>query len=167
VQGEAASEEGLLVAAALLDLEPVKAVGTAPGGDWARLTVAVRDGLRTARLHRADPAGLLAAVGADTVAQGAGLLAQAASRRTPVLLDGSVLVAAAGSAPPASHPARLPGGWPGRHRPRRPASRRSASCGCRCCSTSAWTARGRRPRAAGAGAGVRAGRPWLRACASP
>lgn len=95
VQGEAASEEGLLVAAALLDLEPVKAVGTAPGSDWVRLTVAVRDGLRTARLHRADPVGLLTAVGADTVAQGAGLLAQAANRRTPVLLDGSVLAAAA------------------------------------------------------------------------
>lgn len=93
--GVAGSPEGLLVAATLLDLEPVRAVGTAPGGDWVQQTVAVRDGLRTARTHRADPAGLLAAIDAGAVAQGAGLLAQAASRRTPVLLDGSTVVAAA------------------------------------------------------------------------
>jgi nicotinate-nucleotide--dimethylbenzimidazole phosphoribosyltransferase len=86
---------GLLVLAVLLDLEPVRAVGTAPGRDWVRQTVAVRDGLRVARTHRDDPAGLLAAVEAGAVAAGAGLLAQAASRRTPVLLDGSVLSAAA------------------------------------------------------------------------
>lgn len=95
LQGAAGGVEGLLVAATLLDLEPVRAVGTAPGSDWMRQTVAVRDGLRTARAHRADPAGLLTAIGAGAVAQGAGLLAQAATRRTPVLLDGSTLVAAA------------------------------------------------------------------------
>lgn len=95
LQGGGDPCEGLLVAAALLDLEPVRAVGTAPGSDWTRLTVAVRDGLRAARGHRADPELLLSAVGATAVAEGTGLLAQAATRRTPVLLDGSVLVAAA------------------------------------------------------------------------
>jgi nicotinate-nucleotide--dimethylbenzimidazole phosphoribosyltransferase len=74
LQGVAGSAEGLLVAATLLDLEPVRAVGTAPGDDWVRQTVAVRDGLRTARTHRADPAGLLEAIGAGAVAEGAGLL---------------------------------------------------------------------------------------------
>jgi nicotinate-nucleotide--dimethylbenzimidazole phosphoribosyltransferase len=87
--------DGLLVAAALLDLEPVRAVGTAPGTDWVRQTVAVRDGLRVARPHRGNPASLLEAVAAGAVARGAGLLAQAASRRTLVLLDGSTSVAAA------------------------------------------------------------------------
>lgn len=94
-QGAGDQAEGLLVAAALLDLEPVRAVGTADRAEWARLTVAVRDGLRDLRRHRADPQALLEAAGAGAVAELSGLLAQAASRRTPVLLDGSPLVAAA------------------------------------------------------------------------
>lgn len=95
VQGSDDVLEGLVVVAALLDLEPVRAVGTAPGPDWVRQTVAVRDGLRIARPHRGDPAAVLDVLAARTVAVGAGLLAQAASRRTPVLLDGSTAVAAA------------------------------------------------------------------------
>lgn len=87
--------DGLVVVAALLDLEPVRAVGTAPGVDWVRQTVAVRDGLRAARPLRADPVALLDALDAGAVAVGAGLLAQAATRRTPVVLDGSTAVAAA------------------------------------------------------------------------
>jgi nicotinate-nucleotide--dimethylbenzimidazole phosphoribosyltransferase len=86
---------GVVVLAVLLDLEPVRAVGTAGGPDWTRLTVAVRDGLRRARAHRADPAGLLEATGAGVVAELGGLLAQSAARRTPALLDGSSAVAAA------------------------------------------------------------------------
>lgn len=95
VQGGGDPVEGLLVIAVLLDLEPVRAIGTAPGEEWLRQTVAVRDGLRTGRAHRGNPVALLEAVGATAVAAGAGLLAQAASRRTPVLLDGSAVVAAA------------------------------------------------------------------------
>jgi nicotinate-nucleotide--dimethylbenzimidazole phosphoribosyltransferase len=95
VSGSGDQASGLLVAAVLLDIEPVKAIGTAGVRDWARLTVAVRDGLRAARPHRADPVSLLDAVGAAAVAELAGVLAQAASRRTPVLLDGSALVGAA------------------------------------------------------------------------
>ena len=86
---------GLVVLSALLDLEPVAAVGTVAGPDWARLTTGVRDGLRTARMHVGDPDGLLKAVGSPVLAELTGLLAQSAARRTPVVLDGSALTAAA------------------------------------------------------------------------
>lgn len=86
---------GLVVLAALLDLEPVQAVGTAAGPDWARLTTGVRDGLRGVRMHVGDPDGLLRASASPALARLAGLLAQCAVRRTPVVLDGSPLVAAA------------------------------------------------------------------------
>lgn len=86
---------GLVVLAALLDLEPVRAVGTAAGTDWARLTTGVRDGLRGARLHVGDPDALLRAVASPPLARLTGLLAQAAVRRTPVVLDGSAPTAAA------------------------------------------------------------------------
>lgn len=95
VSGSGDQSAGVLVAAALLDLEPVRAVGTSAGADWSHLVVAVRDGLRGAREHRTDPAGLLAATGAGDVAELAGLLARTAARRTPALLDGSALSAAA------------------------------------------------------------------------
>jgi nicotinate-nucleotide--dimethylbenzimidazole phosphoribosyltransferase len=84
---------GLLACAALLDLDPVRAVG-ATSPDFTRLTVAVRDGLRTARPLRTDPVALLDEVD-GVVGELAGLLAQAAARRTAVLLDGSAVVAAA------------------------------------------------------------------------
>lgn len=86
---------GLVALSALLDLEPVQAVGTSAGGEWARLTTGVRDGLRGARMHVGDPDGLLTAVGSGALASCTGLLAQSAVRRTPVLLDGSAVVAAA------------------------------------------------------------------------
>lgn len=86
---------GLVALSALLDLEPVAAVGTSAGSDWAALTTGVRDGLRGARMHVGDPDGLLAAVGSDALAHATGLLAQCAVRRTPVLLDGSAVSAAA------------------------------------------------------------------------
>lgn len=86
---------GVAVAAALLDLEPVAAVGTAGQADWAALTVGVRDGLRRARAHLGDPVELLEAAGSPAVGFAAGLLAQCAVRRTPVLLDGSPVVCGA------------------------------------------------------------------------
>lgn len=86
---------GLVVLSALLDLEPVAAVGTVAGPDWVRLTTGVRDGLRTARMHVGDPDGMLKAVGSLGLAELTGLLAQSAARRTPVVLDGSALTAAA------------------------------------------------------------------------
>lgn len=86
---------GLVVLSALLDLEPVQAVGTSAGAEWTRLTTGVRDGLRGARMHVGDPDGLLRTIGAGPVASCTGLLVQAAVRRTPVLLDGSATCAAA------------------------------------------------------------------------
>ena len=86
---------GLVVLSALLDLEPVQAVGTAGGADWAAWTVGVRDGLRAARMHVGDPQGLLRAAGSGGLARLTGVLAQCAVRHTPVVLDGSPGVAAA------------------------------------------------------------------------
>ncbi|MBC7375233.1 MAG: nicotinate-nucleotide--dimethylbenzimidazole phosphoribosyltransferase [Frankiales bacterium] len=84
---------GIVAAAALLDLEPVAAVGTAGAADWAVLIVGVRDGLRQARAHLGDAAALAAI--SPVLAKTAGLLAQCAVRRTPVVLDGSPLVCGA------------------------------------------------------------------------
>ena len=84
--------------AALTDSEPVAVVGRGTGVDddgWARKTAAIRDALYRARGSLADPVGLLAVCGGADLAAMAGFCAQAAVRRTPVLLDGVVVTAAA------------------------------------------------------------------------
>ncbi len=85
--------------AGLLGLEPVAVVGRGTGIDdatWMRKTTAIRDALRRARRSVGmDPEGLLRVVGGRDLATLAGLLAHAAERRTPVLLDGVVSCAAA------------------------------------------------------------------------
>lgn len=87
-----------VLVAALTNTEPVVAVGRGTGIDdagWARKTAAVRDALYRAHRVRHDARGLLrVGAGADLAAM-AGFLAQAAVRRTPVLLDGVVVTAAA------------------------------------------------------------------------
>jgi len=84
--------------ATVTDTEPVVAVGRGTGIDdagWIRKTAAIRDAMRRARPVRDDPVALLrVAAGAD-IAATAGFLAQAALRRTPVILDGVVVTAAA------------------------------------------------------------------------
>ncbi|SEM12224.1 nicotinate-nucleotide--dimethylbenzimidazole phosphoribosyltransferase [Rhodococcus maanshanensis] len=84
--------------AALTNTEPVAAVGRGTGVDdagWIRKTAAIRDAMRRVRPVTADPVALLrVGAGADLAAM-AGLLAQAALRRTPVILDGVVVTAAA------------------------------------------------------------------------
>lgn len=84
--------------AALTGSEPVAVVGRGTGIDdqtWMRKAAAIRDALRRARKVVADPVALLrTAAGADLAAL-AGFLAQAAVRRTPVILDGVVVGAAA------------------------------------------------------------------------
>lgn len=83
---------------ALTGAEPVAVVGRATGIDdatWMRKTVAIRDALRRARPVSADPVALLRTVGGADLAAMTGFLAQAAVRRTPVLLDGMVVGAAA------------------------------------------------------------------------
>ena len=84
--------------AALTGAEPVAVVGRGTGIDdagWARKVGAVRDALYRARSVTADPAGLLRMCGGADLAAMAGFLAEAAVRRTPVLLDGVVVTAAA------------------------------------------------------------------------
>jgi hypothetical protein len=60
-----------------------------------RKAAAVRDALRRARPHARDPLALLRVAGGTDLAALAGVLVQAAVRRTPVLLDGLVVGAAA------------------------------------------------------------------------
>lgn len=84
--------------AALTDTEPVAAVGRGTGVDdagWSRKTAAIRDTLRRVRPHVADPVALLRIGGGADLAAMAGFLAQAAVRRTPVIVDGVVVTAAA------------------------------------------------------------------------
>ena len=84
--------------AAVTNSEPVAVVGRGTGIDdagWARKTAAIRDALYRARGLAADPVGLLRVCGGADLAAIAGFCAQAALRKTPVLLDGVVVTAAA------------------------------------------------------------------------
>ncbi|MET0235599.1 MAG: nicotinate-nucleotide--dimethylbenzimidazole phosphoribosyltransferase, partial [Kibdelosporangium sp.] len=87
-----------VLVAALTGAEPVAVVGRGTGIDdktWMRKTAAIRDALRRARKVSADPMALLrTSAGADIAAMAA-FLAQAAIRKTPVILDGVVSTAAA------------------------------------------------------------------------
>jgi nicotinate-nucleotide--dimethylbenzimidazole phosphoribosyltransferase len=87
-----------VLVAALTEVEPVAVVGRGTGVDdagWMRKAIVIRDALRRARPVRHDPMELLRTVGGADLAAMAGFLAQAAVRRTPVLLDGLVIGAAA------------------------------------------------------------------------
>jgi len=78
--------------AGLTDSEPVAVVDRGPGDDagWARQVGFVRAALLRARGCRHDPVALLDCCGGPAIAALTGLLAQAAQRRTPVVLDGAV-----------------------------------------------------------------------------
>ena len=87
-----------VLVAALTGTEPVAVVGRGTGIDdttWMRKTAAIRDALRRAKPVTADPVALLRTVAGADIAAMAGFLAQAAVRRTPVVLDGVVSGAAA------------------------------------------------------------------------
>ncbi|RMI29080.1 nicotinate-nucleotide--dimethylbenzimidazole phosphoribosyltransferase [Nocardia stercoris] len=87
-----------VLVAGLTDTEPVRAVGRGTGVDdagWMRKTAAIRDAMWRARPHRKDPVALLRVAGGADFAAMAGYLAQAAARRTPVILDGLIVTAAA------------------------------------------------------------------------
>jgi nicotinate-nucleotide--dimethylbenzimidazole phosphoribosyltransferase len=87
-----------VLVAALTNAEPVAAVGFGTGIDdagWARKTAAVRDALFRTRSVLPDPVGLLRSCGGADLAAMAGFCAQAAVRRTPLLLDGMAVTAAA------------------------------------------------------------------------
>jgi nicotinate-nucleotide--dimethylbenzimidazole phosphoribosyltransferase len=108
--------------AALTNTEPVAAVGRGTGIDdagWRRKTAAVRDALYRAHDERFDPVGLLRIAGGADLAAMAGFLARAAVRRTPVLLDGVVVTAAALAAERLAPGARA--WWQAGHRSTEPA----------------------------------------------
>jgi len=82
----------------LTDVEPIRVVGRGTGIDdagWMRKCAAIRDARRRAWPHRDDLSRLLAVTGGADLAAMTGFLLQAAHRRTPVLLDGLVVSAAA------------------------------------------------------------------------
>ena len=84
--------------AVITGTEPVAAVGRGTGIDdagWMRKTTAVRNAMYRARHHAGDPMALLQSCGGADLAAMAGFCAQAAVRRTPLLLDGVVVTAAA------------------------------------------------------------------------
>lgn len=99
--GVGSSTPAAAIVAALTGVEPVAVVGRGGGAvgiddaTWMRKTVVIRDALRRAKAMRRDPVGLLGAIGGADLAALTGFLAQAAARRTPVLLDGLVVGAAA------------------------------------------------------------------------
>jgi nicotinate-nucleotide--dimethylbenzimidazole phosphoribosyltransferase len=106
--------------AALTDTEPVAVVGRGTGIDddgWARKTAAIRDALYRAR--GLDAIGLLRVCGGADLAAMAGFCAQAAVRRTPLLLDGVVVTAAALAADRLAPGARQ--WWQAGHRSTEPA----------------------------------------------
>ncbi|MDJ0393034.1 nicotinate-nucleotide--dimethylbenzimidazole phosphoribosyltransferase [Rhodococcus sp. G-MC3] len=108
--------------AALTDTEPVAAVGRGTGVDdagWIRKTAAIRDAMRRARPVVKDPVALLKVAGGADIAAMAGFLAQAAHRRTPVILDGLVVTAAALVAEESARGARE--WWVAGHRSTEPA----------------------------------------------
>ena len=87
-----------VLVAALSSTEPVAVVGRGTGIDdtaWMRKTAAIRDALRRARAVLNDPMALLRTSSGADIAALTGFLAQASVRRTPVVLDGVVVGAAA------------------------------------------------------------------------
>jgi nicotinate-nucleotide--dimethylbenzimidazole phosphoribosyltransferase len=87
-----------VLVAALTGVEPVAAVGYGTGIDdagWARKTAAVRDALFRVERVLPDPVATLRCCGGADLAGLAGFCAQAAVRRTPVLLDGLAVTASA------------------------------------------------------------------------
>jgi NaMN:DMB phosphoribosyltransferase len=84
--------------AALANLEPVQAVATGVDDErWRHEIVAVRDLLRYARPHNDTPYALLMMLRSPVLGALAGLVLQAAIRRTPVVLDGLHACVAAAS----------------------------------------------------------------------
>ncbi len=87
-----------VLAAAMTGREPVAVTGRGSGVDdraWMVKAAAVRDGLRRTRRVGRDPVGLLGVAGGADLAALTGFLAQAARRRTPVILDGAATAVAA------------------------------------------------------------------------
>ncbi len=113
----AAAIIGLLAPADLLSV-----VGRGTGIDddtWMRKAAAVRDAMRRGKPHKGSPLELMAAIGGPDIATMVGLLLGAAARRTPVILDGTVIAAAALIAHRAAYKSR--DWWQAGHRSTEPA----------------------------------------------
>lgn len=83
---------------AMTNSEPVAVSGRGTGIDdegWKRKVAAVRDAMFRVRTMHHDPIGVLRSISSPDLAAMAGFLAQAAIRRTPVILDGVVVTSAA------------------------------------------------------------------------
>lgn len=94
----------------LAPADPAAVVGRGTGIDdetWMRKCAAIRDAMRRGRPVKGDPLRLLATIGGADLATLAGMLVQAAHRRTPVLIDGTVVTAAALIAHRIDHRSRL------------------------------------------------------------
>jgi nicotinate-nucleotide--dimethylbenzimidazole phosphoribosyltransferase len=77
----------------LTNLDPAKVTGHGTGindATWMRKCAVIRDAMRRGRPVVADPIALLAAIGSPDFAAMTGFLLQAAIRRTPVILDGTI-----------------------------------------------------------------------------
>lgn len=96
--GRGSTTAAAVLVSVITGTEPVKVVGRGSGLDdegWMRKVAVIRDARHRGLPHRAEPDRLLAAVGGADLAALAGFLTRAAARRTPVLLDGLVVSAAA------------------------------------------------------------------------
>ena len=96
--GAGATTVAAALVAACLRKGAVDVVGRGSGIDddaWMRKTAAIRDAVRRSRKLATRPVALLQAASSPDVAAAVGFLLRAAARRTPVLLDGVVGVAAA------------------------------------------------------------------------
>lgn len=120
--GIANTTPAAVLTALLTRSEVVDVVGRGTGIDdagWMRKAAAVRDAARRGRPLLADRIGLLAAVGGADLAAMTGFLVEAAARRTPVVLDGVVVGAAALVAQRIAY--RAPRWWVAGHRSPEPA----------------------------------------------
>ena len=96
--GVGGSTAAATVISVVTGIEPAKVVGRGSGIDdnaWMRKLAAVRDARWRSMPYRQDQLGLLAACGGSDLAALTGFLLRAASRRTPVVIDGVVTLAAA------------------------------------------------------------------------
>ena len=96
--GVGGSTAAATVISVITGIEPAKVVGRGSGIDdnaWMRKVAAVRDARWRSMAYRPDQRGLLAACGGSDLAALTGFLLRAASRRTPVVIDGVGALAAA------------------------------------------------------------------------
>ena len=96
--GSASATAAAVVVSVMTLVEPIKVVGaTSPAGDqaWMRQVAEIRDTRLRGLPHRHDAEALLTTVGGTDLAAITGFLVRAAARRTPVILDGMIVGAAA------------------------------------------------------------------------